>query len=346
MTRIIVGGVAGAVVYFIWGMLAWMVLPLHTPSMHGLNAETEITKALTNEGLETGVYVAPWTNDESDWQDPDSEFMQRHTAGPIYSIYYQRDGSAPMNASVLTGGFVIDLLAALLAARLLSCVGSCGGQYLSRVAFVAGLGIFVALVGHASYWNWMHFPWDYTVAFMVDVAVGWTLAGLAIASFVRPTDVGPSVAIASTSATESSATTGDSSPAKTPAAETRSDALNLLATLQREARFVDIVKEPLSEYTDAQVGAATRDVLRDCGAVLDRIFQLVPVVEDAEGASVELPADFDSARYRVAGNAHGEPPWTGKLTHHGWQASKCALPQWTGSRDATLVVAPAEVEVK
>ena len=347
MTRIIVGGVAGAVVYFVWGMLAWMVLPLHTASMHGLDAESQITEALTSEKLQTGVYVAPWTTDEADWQDPESQFMQRHTAGPIYSIYYRREGSAPMNAGVLAGGFVIDLLAALLAASLLSCMGSCGGKYLCRVGFVAGLGVFVALVGHASYWNWMHFPWDYTVAFMVDVGVGWTLAGLAIAALVRPAVRSTAKAeVASSTATARPAAAAEPSPAKTRPAETRSDALNLLATLQREARFVDIVKEPLSEYTDAQVGAAARDVLRDCAAVLDRFFQLAPVVEDAEGAQVELTAGFDSARYRVAGKAQGELPWTGKLTHHGWQAGKCELPQWTGSRDAAMVVAPAEVEVK
>ena len=48
------------------------------------------------------------------------------------------------------------------------------------------------------------------------------------------------------------------SPARPDAA--RSDAITLLATLQREARFVDIVNEPLVDYTDEQIGAAARDV--------------------------------------------------------------------------------------
>ena len=91
-----------------------------------------------------------------------------------------------MNAGVLGTGFVIDLLAALLAACLLSSIGPCGRNYWCRVGFVTGLGIFVALVGHLSYWNWMHFPLGYTVAFMIDVTVGWLLAGLAIAAIIRP----------------------------------------------------------------------------------------------------------------------------------------------------------------
>ena len=47
----------------------------------------------------------------------------------------------------------------------------------------------------------------------------------------------------------------------------RSDALTLLATLQQESRFLDLVREPLGEYSDAQIGAAARDVLRDCNSV-------------------------------------------------------------------------------
>ena len=46
-----------------------------------------------------------------------------------------------------------------------------------------------------------------------------------------------------------------------PSTPVRSDAIALLETLQREARFVDIVHEPLGDYNDAQIGAAARDVL-------------------------------------------------------------------------------------
>ena len=38
------------------------------------------------------------------------------------------------------------------------------------------------------------------------------------------------------------------------------DAIALLATLQREARFVDLVNEALDGYADAQIGAAARRV--------------------------------------------------------------------------------------
>lgn len=126
----------------------------------------------------------------------------------------------------------------------------------------------------------------------------------------------------------------------------RSDAVTLLATLQREARFVDIVKEPLNEYSDAQIGAAARDVLRDCGVVLDRLFDLSPIVDAEEATEIETPPAVDAARYRLTGSVTGEPPFRGALVHHGWQAGRCELPKWSGSDEAALVVAPVEIEVR
>jgi hypothetical protein len=125
----------------------------------------------------------------------------------------------------------------------------------------------------------------------------------------------------------------------------RSDAVTLLATLQREARFVDLVQESLDGYTDAQVGAAARDVLRDCRKVLERLFALKPVLGQDEGAAAEVPAGFDAGRFRLTGNVAGEGPFRGRLVHPGWEAARCELPAWSGSEASARVVAPAEVEL-
>ena len=134
-------------------------------------------------------------------------------------------------------------------------------------------------------------------------------------------------------------------PRPEPKRPTQSEAVTLLATLQREARLVDFLKEDLSGYSDDQVGAAARAIQRDSEKVLDRFFALQPVVADEEGAKVNVPAGFDAARYRLTGKVSGEAPFTGTLRHHGWEATKCDLPQFTGSDSAAKTVAPAEIEV-
>ena len=115
---------------------------------------------------------------------------------------------------------------------------------------------------------------------------------------------------------------------------------------------MDFLKESLSGYEDAQIGAAVRDVHRDCGAVLERLFALRPVDSRAEGGEAEVPAGFDASRIRLSGNVTGSPPFRGKLRHAGWEATRCQVPEWSGPEDAARlakpacwIVAPAEVEV-
>lgn len=131
-------------------------------------------------------------------------------------------------------------------------------------------------------------------------------------------------------------------PKKKP---TRNDALTLLAALQREARLVDFLQEPLDGYADAQIGAAVRDIHRDARSAIGRIFAMQPLTDQAEGATIEVAAGADAMRYRLVGNVAGSPPFRGTVRHHGWQATKCELPEWTGGADAQNVVAPIEVEV-
>ncbi len=134
-------------------------------------------------------------------------------------------------------------------------------------------------------------------------------------------------------------------PGKVSAIPKRSDALTLLAALQREARLIDLVQEPLADYTDEQIGTAARNVLRDSASVLQRFFSLKRVTEWNEGETAEVPAGYDPARFRLIGKVTGNGPHHGNLTHAGWEATTVNLPAWTGSHASALVVAPAEVEV-
>ncbi len=132
---------------------------------------------------------------------------------------------------------------------------------------------------------------------------------------------------------------------KKPPEPVRSDALTLLSTLQREARFVDFIQEPLEGYSDAQIGAAARDVHRDCAQVVERLFALRPIANEEEGAEIDVAANFDAARYRLTGNVTGEPPFRGRLRHHGWEATRVELPSWSGTKAAARTIAPVEVEL-
>ena len=41
----------------------------------------------------------------------------------------------------------------------------------------------------------------------------------------------------------------------------------------------------------------------------------------------------------------GSPPYSGTLAHAGWEATTVNLPTWSGSKEAAMVIAAAEVEI-
>ncbi|KQM78935.1 hypothetical protein ASE76_16220 [Xylophilus sp. Leaf220] len=121
-------------------------------------------------------------------------------------------------------------------------------------------------------------------------------------------------------------------------------ALQLLALLQRESRFVDFLQEDIAAYSDADVGGAARLLHGGARKVLQDTFDLEAVRTEAEGSRLTLPAGFDAAAVRVTGNVVGQPPFTGTLQHKGWRATAVRLPALTEGHD-TRVIAPAEVEL-
>jgi len=125
----------------------------------------------------------------------------------------------------------------------------------------------------------------------------------------------------------------------------RNDAVQILALLQREGRLIDFLKEPIDTYSDAQIGAAVRDVHRDCAAVLQRVFDIQPLIDNDEGSCLKVGAGFDPEQFRLTGNVTGEPPYEGTIRHHGWRASKIELPLWNGNEESANIIAPVEVEL-
>lgn len=135
-------------------------------------------------------------------------------------------------------------------------------------------------------------------------------------------------------------------PKPAPPKPVRSDALTLLATLQREGRLIDFLKEPIDGYSDAQIGAAVRDIHRDCGGVLERQFAIRALRTEAEGASIAFNGAPDPVLIKLIGNSPSGGAFTGQLVHHGWQSTKCELPHWTGTSETSHVLTPAEVELR
>ena len=118
----------------------------------------------------------------------------------------------------------------------------------------------------------------------------------------------------------------------------------LLGLLQRDGRLIDFLTEEIGAYSDDQIGAAVRDVHRDCHATLVKYVELEAVIDEPEDETVEVPEGFDPTSIRLTGSLTGSPPFSGTLAHRGWRVKAIHLPPSAEGADP-LVLAPAEVEV-
>jgi len=120
--------------------------------------------------------------------------------------------------------------------------------------------------------------------------------------------------------------------------------LFVLSVLQQDGRLIDFLQQDVASFSDEEVGGAARVVHSGCRKALERLIAVAPVLKDAEGSNVAVPAGFDASRIRLTGNVTGQPPYKGSLKHHGWVATQVKFPMLSDSIDYR-VVAPAEVEL-
>lgn len=142
-------------------------------------------------------------------------------------------------------------------------------------------------------------------------------------------------------ATEQASTPAKATPSPT-AEGASSGALQLLALLQREGRFVDFVQQDIVGFSDVDVGAAARVVHEGCRRVLQAHAAVASVRSEAEGAELLLERASDDVK--LTGNVRGTAPFRGVLRHRGWRVEKLTLPTRIGAHDPHLV-APAELEL-
>ena len=175
----------GAVVVYVYLSLSWMALHLHDASIRHLPQEDAFVQMLSDAKLTPGAYTFPGMGEHH--HDPAAleSFVEKHERGPI-GVVFVAPGSPVMAPAVLANGFALDLIGAAILAWLMTLAARGGAGFFTRWSIALAGGVLVATQAHISYWNWMAFPLDHTVAMSLDMIVGWGLAGAVQAALVRP----------------------------------------------------------------------------------------------------------------------------------------------------------------
>lgn len=187
MKSVLLGGLLGGVVLFVWGFVSWTVLPWHNTTLNAFGDESAMIGTVAANAPKRGIYMIPGERNSSGLTEEEKKAheeasMKRMVEGPFVFAAVSPQGTAGMGPAMI-GAFVIQFLGAALATFLL--MRATAMPYLARAAFVMLLGLFAGIVTHAPYWNWWGFPADYTLVMSADLVIGWTLAGLVIARIAK-----------------------------------------------------------------------------------------------------------------------------------------------------------------
>jgi len=191
--QLVLGTFLGAIVLFVWSFIAWTFLPWPGEPLRSFANDEAIVAAIKANAPRSGNYLLPnevkrtaGMSDEQ-FQKATQDAANRMTQGPMVfaAVRLEPFGSFP---KALVIKFLALLIAALFATLLL--LQTSGLRYGKRVAFLTIPALLIFMGTNADEWNWWGFSNAYTAMQLSVLLVGWFLAGLVMAIFVRGKLVG------------------------------------------------------------------------------------------------------------------------------------------------------------
>jgi hypothetical protein len=179
-TRILLAGILGGVVMFIWNFVAHDLLPLGEMGVRVLPNEDAVTSALqANLADKSGFYIFPsggLTPGASGKQKQAAmkKAKEQMAAGAAGVLIYRpkRIFNFPKRLIIQ---FATDVAEALLAVFLLAQTRITG--FGGKVGFVLTAGILAAVTTNVPYANWYGFPKEFTIGQMITQMIGFLLVG-------------------------------------------------------------------------------------------------------------------------------------------------------------------------
>jgi hypothetical protein len=179
--RVLIAGLIGGIVMFIWGVAAHTLLGLGNVGIGQPVSENAALSGL-QQGLgdQAGVYLLPSLDPK---QMDDAAVVRAYSIKAVRSPYawvvYQPRGTDMMQMGPQIGRqWASDTLASLALAFVM---GLAALGFRRRVAVAAAAAVFAWLSSLLPYWNWYRFPLDFTLAALAEQLIGWLLAGAAMA---------------------------------------------------------------------------------------------------------------------------------------------------------------------
>ncbi len=187
--KILLAGILGGVVMFIWTSIAHMALPLGEAGLREIPNESAVLGAMQNNiGEQTGLYIFPGPGVGKNATRQEKNEAMKHmgekmATNPSGILMYHAPGRPFTFGKWLGIEFGTELLEAILVVFLLAQTSI--ASFAGRVGFVLVAGILASIATNVSYWNWYGFPCVYTASYMLIQIVGFFLVGI-VAALMLP----------------------------------------------------------------------------------------------------------------------------------------------------------------
>ena len=186
LKQIIIGGIVGGIILFLWGFFSWAVMDWHHATLKSHEGINKVVENIDKHLPGTGVYYFPPITFELDDEEKMEAWTELHRTKPHGMIFYVATPGDPMPPIRLVRGFLADVIASMMATILLVMALPNLSSYWNRVIYVTSLGVFAIMSVHLVNGVFHDMPPSWTAGVGLDLAASWLLVGLALGGLIKP----------------------------------------------------------------------------------------------------------------------------------------------------------------
>ena len=165
------GAVAGGLIAFVWSAASWMALPFHEKTLRQLPDAAAVIQGVGGEAAPSGVYLL--------MNDPKG---QKAPTDPFIFVSYSAKGWGGMGGSMALG-LLMQMIGGFFWTWILGKIPG----LTSKDAALYGLffGLCIGVLGTMPHWVWWKFPLGFSLLYVLDAVIAWTIASVVIAKWCQ-----------------------------------------------------------------------------------------------------------------------------------------------------------------
>jgi hypothetical protein len=169
MKKLIIGGLVGGILVFLWQTLSWTMLNLHGPEYKQATNQDAVINSLSQ--LEEGQYMVPRANENASKQEME-DFQKNMEGKPWAVVSYHKAFTSDMVMNVVRGLLVAIIAALFVCWVLMKQTSTFGTTFISSILIGVAGYLYIPYSGHI----WFQTPGATT--HLIDALLSWGLCGL------------------------------------------------------------------------------------------------------------------------------------------------------------------------